>query len=146
MSAAGFHLGQTHAPKYIFPDTEKRKGLPPTHEMLHAAVSGHNTPVIRAILEAFPSLCLRSDSLMYDVLADPDLTTFELLYNHDLTIGNFNFQTHQGLWNEACRGGNPSIPIYMLDLGANPNEGGFPGRGHSGPHWSTTSRWKSLDS
>lgn len=30
---------------------------------------------------------------------------------------------------EACRNGDPLLPTYLLDNGADANEGGFPGRG-----------------
>lgn len=53
----------------------------------------------------------------------------KLIHSHYPGIVNEEFTRYSNALMEACVGGDPLIPNFLIDHGADVNEGGFPGRG-----------------
>ena len=116
-------------PKYGEPDPLP-SAPPPTWKLITAAVGHGQCSIVALILKTYPTVDLNRQSILEAALSKPHLETFKLLHAHSPSIVNYEFDAlNTSLLMEACRGGNPLLPNYLLDNGADPNEGGFPGAG-----------------
>lgn len=116
-------------PKLSEPDPPP-SSPPPTWKLIAAAVRHGRSSILALLLKAYPTINLNRQSILEAALANPDLETFKLLRAHSPSIVNYEFDAlNTSLLMESCRGGNPLLPHYLLDNGADPNEGGFPGGG-----------------
>ena len=104
--------------------------LLPVWELITVAVRHARSSILALLLKTNPTIDLHRQSILDAALANPDLETFKLLHAHSPSIVNYEFDSlNTSLLMESCRGGNPLLPNYLLDNGADPNEGGFPGAG-----------------
>lgn len=116
-------------PKYGEPDPLP-SAPPPTWKLVAAAVGHGQSSIVALVLKTYPTVDLNRQSILEAALSKPHLETFKLLHAHSPSIVNYEFDSlNTSLLMEACRGGNPLLPNYLLDSGADPNEGGFPGAG-----------------
>ena len=116
-------------PKYGEPDPPQ-SAPPPTWKLLTAAIGHGQFPIVTLLLKTYPTVDLNRQSILEATLAKPHLETFKLLHAHSPSIIDFEFDSQNtSLLMETCRGGHPMLPNYLLDNGADPNEGGFPGVG-----------------
>lgn len=116
-------------PKYGEPDP-LLSAPPPTWKLVTAAVDHGQSPIVALILKTYPTVDLNRQSVLEAALAKPHLETFKLLHAHSPSIVNYEFDSQNtSLLMETCRSGHPLLPNYLLDNGADPNEGGFPGAG-----------------
>ena len=116
-------------PKYGEPNPP-RSAPPPTWKLIAAAVRHGHSSVVALLLKTYPSVNIKRQSILDATLAKPHLETFKVLHAHSPSIVNYEFDAlNTSLLMEACRGGNLLLPNFLLDNGANPNEGGFPGAG-----------------
>lgn len=116
-------------PKYGEPEPPP-SAPPPTWKLITAAVRNARSSILALLLKTYPTVNLHHESILDAALANPDLETFKLLHAHSPSIVNYGFDSlNTSLLMESCRGGNPLLPNYLLDNGADPNEGGFPGAG-----------------
>ncbi|KAL8726755.1 MAG: hypothetical protein Q9181_005934 [Wetmoreana brouardii] len=117
------------APKYGEPEPPP-SAPPPTWKLITAAVRHARPSILALLLKTYPTVDLHRQSILDAALANPHLETFKLLHAHSPSIVNYEFESlNTSLLMESCRGGNPLLPNYLLDNGADPNEGGFPGAG-----------------
>ena len=115
--------------KYGEPDPPE-SAPPPTWKLVTAAVSHGHFPIVALILKTYPAVDLNRQSVLEAALVKPHLETFKLLHAHSSHIVNYEFDSlNTSLLMETCRSGHPLLPNYLLDNGADPNEGGFPGAG-----------------
>ncbi len=116
-------------PKYGEPDPPQ-SAPPPTWKLITAAVGHGQSPIVALLLKTYPTVDLNRQSILEAALAKPHLETFKLLHAHSPSIIDYGFDSQNtSLLMETCRGGHPLLPNYLLDNGADPNEGGFPGAG-----------------
>ena len=116
-------------PKYGEPDPPQ-SSPPPTWKLITAAVGHGQSSIVALILKTYPAVDLNRQSILEAAIAKPHLDTFKLLHAHSPSLVEYEFDSqNSSLLMEACRGGSPLLPNYLLDNGADPNEGGFPGAG-----------------
>ena len=116
-------------PKYGEPDPPQ-SAPPPTWQLITAAVHHGQSPIVALIFKTYPTVDLNRQSILEAAIAKPHLGTFKLLHAQSSSIVDYEFDSlNTSLLMEACRGGNPLLPSYLLDNGADPNEGGFPSAG-----------------
>lgn len=116
-------------PKYGEPDPAQ-SDPPPTWKLVTAAVGHRQSAIVALILKTYPTVDLNRQCVLEAALAKPHQETFKLLHAHCPSLVNYEFDSlNTSLLMEACRSGHPLLPNYLLDNGANPNEGGFPGAG-----------------
>ena len=116
-------------PKYNEPDPPQL-APPATWKLITAAVGNGQSTIVALILKTYPNVALNRQSILEAALAKPHLDTFKLLHAHSPSIVNYGFDSlNTSLLMETCRSGDPLLPNYLLDNGADPNEGGFPGAG-----------------
>ena len=116
-------------PKYGEPDPPQ-SAPPATWKMITSAVLHGQSSILALILKTYPAVKLNGQSILEAALSNPQLETFKLLHAHSPTILNYEFDAlNTSLLMEACRNGDPLLPTYLLDNGADTNEGGFPGMG-----------------
>ena len=116
-------------PKYNEPDPPQ-SAPPATWKLITAAVGHGQSPIVALILKTYPTVTLNRQSILEAALAKPHLETFKLLHAHSPSIVDYGFDSlNTSLLMEACRSGDTLLPNYLLDNGADPNEGGFPGAG-----------------
>lgn len=102
-----------------------------TSSMIWTAVRYKQPETLALLLATYPEAHIQEAGLLKAAFAHPHLETFKLLHHHCPSIVTFDdFPCHETALMEACRGGNPLIPNYLLDNGADPNEGGI---GFMGP-------------
>jgi len=117
------------APRYGEPDPPL-PAPPPTWRLIVAAVRHARSSTLALILKTYPTANLHRQDILDAAVANPNLETFKLLHAYSPSIVNFEFDSRNtSVLMESCRGGNPLLPNYLLDNGADPNEGGFPGAG-----------------
>lgn len=116
-------------PKYGEPDPP-HSAPPPTWKLVTAAVGHGQSSIVALLIKTYPAVNLNRQSILEAALAKPHLETFKLLHAHSPSIVNYEFDSlNTSLLMETCRSGHPLLPDYLLDNGADPNEGGFPGAG-----------------
>ena len=116
-------------PKYGEPDPPP-SDPPATWKMVSSAVLHGHSSILALILKTYPAVKLDRQIILEAALSNPQLETFKLLHAHSPTIVDYEFDSlNTSLLMEACRNGDPLLPAYLLDKGADANEGGFPGRG-----------------
>jgi len=107
-------------------DPVPASGPPPTLSMLFIAVIHKRPAVLALLLQIYPKADIRSAGLLQAAVVNQHLETFKVLHAHDPSIVNFHeFFCHESLLIKACFGGNPLIPNYLLDNGADPKYGGL---------------------
>ena len=125
LSATGVHHGKL--------EREQTSGLPEPLPMIMTAVEQKQSAVVSLLLDTYPRVSVEHTSLLDLAFANPDLATFKLLFAKSPGIPgivDFEFEhLHTTSLMEACRSGNPVLPDFLLDHGADPEEGGFPGMG-----------------
>jgi len=127
-------VSEKSTPKY-WPHDKVEEEPPPTLQMLEAAVSGRQGSSVAFLLQKYPNVDLmQAATLLGTVLTNADLDIMQMLQAHQPEIVNFHFESHmEEALTQACVGGNPTIPLFLLEHGADPNIGGFgPSRG---PLW-----------
>lgn len=97
--------------------------------MITTAVEQKQSAILEYLLSTYPKWNLCDPSLVRQAFANPNLKTFQVLHLHYPDIINMEIRSSNStvLW-ESCSGGNPLIPNYLLDHGADVNEGGLPGQ------------------
>ena len=111
-------------------DVSDRTGPPTTFEMLNTAIV-HNRPmIVQLLLRIYPDTCVESDTLLGATRANPDLPTLKILCSHQPSIVNYAMCKDDlrldTLLLDYCHYGDPRQAAYLLDNGADPNEGGLP--------------------
>lgn len=119
---------------HLFDEKQTDSAVPddllPAWTMILTAVEQKQTAIIEILLSTYPQWNMCNPTLLRQAFANPDLKTFELLHSHNPSISNMEFQSSNSTaLMESCTGGNPLIPNYLLDHGADVNDGGFPGQG-----------------
>lgn len=104
---------------------------PPSYDFLRAAISHKKSSLLEYLLTFFPYVDLTRDVLLEAALQNPDLDTFRVIHSHNRGVVSHEYDYVRNILMEACSGGNPLIPSYLLDHGANPEYGGL--GGHGGP-------------
>lgn len=98
--------------------------------MIFTAVKHKQSAIIELLLGTYPKLNMCNPSMLREAFANPDLKTFQLLHSHNPCISNLEFPcSNSTALIESCEGGNPLIPNYLLDHGADVNDGGLQGQG-----------------
>jgi len=111
-------------------DSAVPEDLLPAWMMIFTAVERKHTGILELLLSTYPKWNMYNPIMLRQLFANPDLKTFQLLHSHNPSIINMEFQSSKSTaLMESCVGGNPLIPNYLLDHGADVNDGGFPGRG-----------------
>jgi len=91
--------------------------------LVYTAVKHKRSSVLVFILEECPDLGIGDELILQAAFDNPDLEVFKLLHEHSpLIVHCDQFFNHGNALSEACRGGNPLIPDYLLDHGADPNQ------------------------
>ena len=127
--AAGVRQGDS-AFEPFFGEPVPPNGPPPTATMVTAAVAHKQPAVVASLLTTYRSVHIDRSSILEAVLTNPHLPTLEVLHAHTPSIVNFQFQdTHTTLLMEACRTGDPFLPLCLLRLGADPSECDYSGVG-----------------
>lgn len=101
----------------------------PSWEMLHRSIEQKQTGTLELLLITYPKWYRCSVSVLRTATQNPDLHVFKLLHSHFPAMINMHFDHICTALTEACEGGNPLIPNYLIDNGSDLNEGGLPGWG-----------------
>lgn len=99
-----------------------------TSSLLAHAVTHKRPNVLAYLLDTYPTASIKIDAILGAACANPDLTTFELLYARDPSIVNHEFEEvtyGETLLMQALRSDDPLFPDFLLDHGADPNESGL---------------------
>lgn len=108
--------------------TVPASGPPSASQMVNTAVANQQPSILALLLTTYPSLSVQDDCILNAACANPDLDVFKML--HSRYPGIINHEEYSGFSTaliEACHSGNPLIPNYLLDHGANPELGGLRG-------------------
>jgi len=91
--------------------------------LVYTAVKHKRSSVLAFILLEYPDLEIGDELILQTAFDNPDLEVFKLLHKHSpsIVLGD-QFFNHGNTLSEACRTGNPVIPNYILDHGADPNQ------------------------
>lgn len=106
-----------------------RSGPSAIYDMVHKAVTHNRPAILKLLFEIYPSFCISHDALLGSTCANPDLPTFKVLHAHDPSIVNYELDEKglETLLMDYCRSGDPRLPEYLLDNGADPDWSGPPG-------------------
>jgi len=108
--------------------------LPQTYEMLTAAIQGRQGATIKYLFTIFPDARIQEPELKA-CIETKDLVIFKLLADHAMDISEVidrEFDDRSTSLSIACLGEKPDIALFLLDNGADPNEGS-PLQGIGGP-------------
>lgn len=130
LQGAGVRQGDPPVdPQYIrYPDIIEAipsSGPPATPNLVIAALENKQHFVLEYLLKIYPELDVEHDAILLSAFVNPDLKCIEVLHTHCPSIVNFEFQSHSSAIIEALRAPDTSIATYLLDNGADPNEGGL---------------------
>ena len=115
----------------------------PITQMFITAVAQKRHVILEFLLDSFSQWYARSPGVLRTAFENPDLSVFKLLHSRYPFIVNEAFDcSNSSALMEACAGGDPLIPHYLIDNGADVNEGGFPG---CGPLYAAVSQKQPLD-
>ncbi|KAL8717363.1 MAG: hypothetical protein Q9225_005382 [Loekoesia sp. 1 TL-2023] len=99
------------------------------YRMVLAAISHKRASIVNLLLDASPEQDFNGTRILFAALENPDLDTFKAIHSHNPNIVRYEYNQYQcdNPLVDACRcgGGDPSIPKFLLDHGADPNEGGL---------------------
>jgi len=99
--------------------------LPQTYEMLTAAVEGRQGATIKYLFTIFPEAHIQEVELKASIHTK-DLAIFKLLADHAKDrneVIDREFDDRYTSLSLACLGEKPDIALFLLDKGADPNEG-----------------------
>ncbi|KAI4158029.1 MAG: hypothetical protein L6R39_000556 [Caloplaca ligustica] len=99
------------------------------YDYLRAAILNKRASLLKYLLSISPRVNFYGDSLLSTALQNPDLDTFRVIYEHKPKIVEYHYKHVITTLMESCCGGNPLIPNFLLDHGADPNWGGWAWRG-----------------
>ncbi len=102
---------------------------PNVFRMLITAIARKQALIVAYLLERDPSIKATAITILDTAFDHPDLETFKLLHAHSPEIVNQEWQYIFTTLGEACACGDPALPAYLLDNGADPSQGGPPGGG-----------------
>lgn len=118
-----------HLRKLVSEDLVNKVDGCPAWRLQEAAVKSRNSSILKYLLQAYPETDVKRKPVLKAAFAHPDLKTFKVLHIFDPSIVTYEFELN--LWAtaflESCRFGDPTIPNYLLENGADPDEGGFGG-------------------
>ncbi|KAL9616767.1 MAG: hypothetical protein Q9160_008392 [Pyrenula sp. 1 TL-2023] len=107
------------------PSSFELHGPASTFSLIYRAVTHKHTSVLAYLLDTYPSARVKDESILYTACENPHLPTFKLLYTHDPSIRDTEFEaTGVTLLGQACVSGDPTLPNFLLDQGADPRDGG----------------------
>ena len=109
-------------------DGIRDSGPPTTSDLLYASISHRQPAILEYLLEIYPDACIAEDILLGPTYANPDLPTLKVLYDHDPSTIEYRMEHTQGCFTllmEYCGSGDPLLPSFLLEMGANPNENGL---------------------
>ena len=102
----------------------------PTFFMVRTAIENRNASILSLLLNMFPSFSVNEENLLQAAVDYPDIEVFKLLHCRYPNITNHEGPRENcGMLLAACSSGNPLLPEYLLDHGANPEVGGIAGQG-----------------
>ncbi|KAI4127986.1 MAG: hypothetical protein LQ338_002953 [Usnochroma carphineum] len=99
------------------------------YDFLKAAILNKRASLLKYLLSISSCVEFYGDTLLDTALQNPDPDTFRTIYEHVPSIVNYHYKHIMTPLMESCRGGNPLIPKFLLDHGADPNWGGWVWRG-----------------
>lgn len=99
------------------------------YRMVLAAISRKRASIVNLLLDASPEQDFNGTRILFAALENPDWNTFKVIHAHYPNIVRYEYNHYQcdNPLIDACRcgDGNPCIPKFLLDHGADPNEGGL---------------------
>lgn len=100
-------------------------GPPATSTLLATAIKHSQPTILALLLEYYPTVTL--EPVLALTFSNPNLEVLKILYAHDPEIRDHEFESGETALMVACRdsGGNPDIPNFLLDKGADSNESGI---------------------
>ncbi len=98
-------------------------------EMISKAIEQKQSGILALLLQTYPQWDIRYMGNIGMAFSNQDLSMVKLIHSHYPGIVNEEFTRYSNALMEACVGGDPLIPKFLIDHGADVNEGGFPGRG-----------------
>ena len=126
-NAAGIRKGHRAIERNV--DMIYQSGPPATFDLLYASIYHRQPATLKYLLQIYPEAHVLNDTLLGPNYADPVLSILEVLYAHDPSVVDYRMEHTQGLYTllmEYCGSGNPILPGFLLDKGANPNDDGRP--------------------
>lgn len=91
--------------------------------LVYTAVKHKRSSVLAFILLEYPDLEIGDELILQTAFDNADLEVSKLPHKHSPSIVHCDqFFNHGNALSEACRTGNPVIPNYLLDHGADPNQ------------------------
>ncbi len=124
--AAGVTRGDNATERGV--DPIYRSGPPATSDIVYMAVRHNQPAILKLLFKICPSAVVSNDALLGSEFANPDLPTLKVLHSHDPSIVNHEIGEKglDTLLEDYCRSGDPQLPEYLLDNGANLNGTGPP--------------------
>ncbi|MCJ1405201.1 hypothetical protein MMC11_008427 [Xylographa trunciseda] len=97
--------------------------VPPTNEMLAAAVSAKQPAILSFLLATFPTIGI-GEALVDLAIVHESVPVYEVMLAHDPSLLNLRMHPHDmNPLTCACRTGHTEIALLLLEKGADPNTG-----------------------